>query len=166
MAMRDVFVAAAIVLAAAGCSGIEPGAVHDPDSLADAADVSGEPGTDPGGLDAFADEGPRLDAPPGDEAAGPDDTTIHDGVIEDEGLTPGDADVQGDADIPITTDDGVGPELADVPEDIETADNSDVEVGPGTILHFGWFGPGSVGAGGGLSAFGSACGPQQAWKVQ
>ena len=146
--MRSFLLTATIALAAVACSGIQEGAVHAPDTLGDAADVAGEPGTDPGGPDAYADEGPRLDAPATDDGLVADDSSVpDDGVAQDDGVDPSGEIVPPDADVP----------------DVETPDT---EVPPGTLQHFGWFGPGGVVTGNGVSGLGSMSGPQQAWPVQ
>jgi len=54
----------------------------------------------------------------------------------------------------------------EIKPDADITDAPDVDVPPGTLQHFGWFGPGSVLTGTGISGFGSVSGPQQALQVK
>ena len=177
--MRDLVLPTLVALAAVACSGIQEGAVHGPDRAGDALDVAQESGTDPGGLDTHADEGPGLDARESDDAVLMDDATVpadegpgldapasddavlmddaaapEDGVVEDDGLEP-----SGD----------VGFRDADAAEGTETTeapDTPDPGIPPGTLRHVGWFGPGGVISGNGLTGLGSLSGPRQGWSVK
>jgi len=153
--MRDLVLPTLIALAAVACSGIQEGAVHGPDTAGDALDVAQESGTDPGGLDTYADEDPGLDAPASDDAVLMDDAAVpEDGVVEDDGLEPsGDAGFR-DADA------AEGTETTDAP------DTPDPGIPPGTLRHVGWFGPGGVISGNGLTGLGSLSGPRKGWSVQ
>lgn len=93
-----------------------------------------------GGPDGYADQSPWLDAP------GSDDLAIGDSVAPDEGRDP-----SGDG----------------VPEDAPDAPDAPDTVTPtGLLRHLGWFGPGGVVTGNGVSGLGFLSGPQQAWQVQ
>lgn len=135
-------------LAAVACSGIHEGAVHAPDTPGDTMDVAGKPGTDPGSQDAYAGEGPQPDAPATDDRVVADDSAApDDGLVQDEGFDPSGEIVTPDA-------------------DVLDAETPDTEVPPGTLRHFGWFGPGGVVTGNGLSGLGSLSGPRQAWQAK
>ncbi len=85
------------------------------------------------------DPGPEGLLDPGGEPGGPD------GSLGDE------ADVgRTDAGTEEIRHDGIGPE--------------ETQVGPGALRHVGWFGPGGVVTGSGVSGFGSLSGPRQAWR--
>lgn len=110
------------------------------DTRAEEADMEREPGEDAGG--PYADA--RLDAAWAKDGTVADDFAVLDRAeAQDEALS---RDVLS----------------ADV-TDVETADT---QVQPGTLFHFGWFGPGGVVGGSGMKGLGSLSGPQQAWQVK
>lgn len=87
---------------------------------------------------------------PGGEPDGRDGAAP--GEVEEEVPVPRDADGWTDAGTEEVPRDGIGPE--------------ETQVGPGVLRHVGWFGPGGVVRGSGVSGLGSLSGPQQAWPVK
>lgn len=137
--MRRWFVIAMTTVGAASCPPV-PQISQERDTRAEVADIEAKPGEDPGGPSADA----RLDAAWAKDGTVADDIAVLDRAeAQDEALS---RDVLS----------------ADV-TDVETADT---QVQPGTLFHFGWFGPGGVVGGSGMKGLGSLSGPQQAWQVK